>query len=54
VNVRIFEDINHPFLPDKDGRKIGYLKLLRNGAKVPDSVLDTITEWFAERLSAGL
>ena len=54
VTVRIFEDINHPFLPDKDGRKIGYLKLLRNGAEVPDSVLDTITEWFVERLSAGL
>ena len=54
VTVRIFKDINHPFLPDKDGRKSGYLKLLRKGAKVPDSVLDTITEWFVERLSAGL
>ena len=53
VTVRIFKDINHPFLPDKDGRKSGYLKLLRKGAKVPDSVLDTITEWLVKRLSAG-
>ena len=53
VTVRIFKDINHPFLPDKDGRKSGYLKLLRKGAKIPDSVLDTITEWFIVRLLAG-
>jgi len=53
VTVRIFKDINHPFLPDEDGRKSGYLKLLRKGAKVPDSVLDTITEWLVNRLSAG-
>jgi len=54
VTVRIFKDINHPFLPDKDGRKSGYLKLLRKGAMVPDSVLDTITEWLVERLLADL
>ena len=53
VTVRIFKDIDHPFLPDKDGRKSGYLKLLRKGAKVPDTVLDTISEWFVERLAAG-
>jgi uncharacterized protein len=53
VTVRIFKDINHVFLPDKDGRKSGYLKLLRKGAKVPDSVLNTITEWFVMRLSAS-
>ena len=53
VTVRIFKDVNHPFLPDKDGRKSGYLKLLRKGAKVPDSVLDTITDWFVVRLMAG-
>lgn len=52
VTVRIFEDINHIFLRDTDGRKSGYLKLLRKGAKVPESVLDTITEWFVGRLSA--
>jgi dipeptidyl aminopeptidase/acylaminoacyl peptidase len=54
VTVRIFKDINHVFLHDKDGRKSGYLKLLRNGAEVPDSVLDTITEWFVDRLSVDL
>jgi dipeptidyl aminopeptidase/acylaminoacyl peptidase len=53
VTVRIFENINHAFLPDSDGRKSGYRKLLRNGAKVPDSVLDAITDWLVERLSAG-
>ena len=51
VTVRIFENINHVFLPDTDGRKSGYFKLLRNGAKVPDSVLDAIADWLAERLS---
>ena len=51
VTVRIFENINHAFLPDADGRKSGYRKLLRNGAKVPDPVLDAITDWLAERLS---
>lgn len=50
VTVRIFENIDHPFLPDTDGRKSGYKKLLRNGATVPDAVLDTITGWLAERL----
>jgi dipeptidyl aminopeptidase/acylaminoacyl peptidase len=53
VTVRIFEDLNHPFLPDTDGRKGGYKALLRNGAVVPDAVLDAITGWLAERLSAG-
>ena len=54
VTVRIFKDINHVFLPDKDGRKSGYLKLLRKGAKVPEPVLDTITEWIVKRLSDNL
>jgi pimeloyl-ACP methyl ester carboxylesterase len=53
VTVNIFESINHPFLPDMDGRKRGYLKLLREGARVPDSVLDTITAWLVDRLRAG-
>ena len=53
VTVRIFENLNHPFLPDRDGRKSGYKELLRNGAVVPDTVLDTITEWLASRLSTG-
>ena len=50
VTVRIFENINHPFLPDPDGRKSGYLRLLRNGAVVPDTVLDTITVWLVAHL----
>jgi len=29
-----------------------FKKLLRDGAVVPDAVLDTITEWLADRLSA--
>jgi hypothetical protein len=53
VTVRIFENVNHPFLPDTDGRKSGYKKLLVDGAVVPDTVLDTITEWLVDRLSAG-
>ncbi len=53
VTVRVFENINHPFLPDTDGRRSGYKKLLRKGAVVPDTVLDTITEWLTARLSAG-
>ena len=53
VTVRIFENINHLFLPDTDGRKNGYKKLLRNGAAVPDTVLGTITGWLADRLPAG-
>jgi uncharacterized protein len=53
VTVRIFENINHPFFPDTDGRKIGYKKLLRNGAVVPDSVLDTISAWLAVRLDVS-
>ena len=53
VTVRIFENINHPFLPDTDGRKSGYKKLLRNGAAVPDSVLDTISSWLADRLGVS-
>lgn len=50
VTVRIFENFNHLFLPDMDGRKSGYLELLRNGATVPDVVLNTITQWLAHRL----
>ena len=53
VTVRIFENINHPFLPDTDGRKSGCKKLLRNGAVVPDSVLDTISAWLVDRLDAS-
>jgi dipeptidyl aminopeptidase/acylaminoacyl peptidase len=52
VTVRIYEDIDHPFLPDTDGRKSGYKKLLRDGAVVPDRVLDAITVWLADRLTA--
>jgi dipeptidyl aminopeptidase/acylaminoacyl peptidase len=51
VTVRIFKDINHIFLPDTDGRKSGYFKLLRSGAKVPDKVLNAISGWLVERLS---
>lgn len=54
VTVRIFENINHPFLIDTNGRKSGYLNLLRNGAVVPDSVLETIAGWLADRLSASM
>ena len=54
VTVIIFKDINHVFLPDKDGRKSGYLKLLRKGAKVPEPVLDTISNWTVTHLSEGL
>lgn len=53
VTVRIFENVNHPFLPDTDGRMAGYKKLLAGGAVVPDTVLDTITEWLVDRLSVG-
>ena len=53
VTVQVFPNINHPFLPDPDGRRSGYKKLLRNGAVVPDQVLDRITGWLKPRLSAG-
>jgi len=53
VTVRIFENLNHPFLPDTDGRKGGYKKLLRDGAVVPDAVLETITDWLVDRLEVG-
>ena len=54
VTVKIFKDVNHPFLPDTDGRKSGYKELLRQKKVVPDFVLDTITDWLADRLSADL
>lgn len=53
VTVRIFKDIDHPFLPDTDGRQSGYMKLLRNGAVVPEEVIDTITTWLVDHLLAG-
>jgi uncharacterized protein len=53
VTVRIFENINHLFLPDTDGRKSGYKKLMRNTAAVPESVLDTISVWLTDRLGAS-
>ena len=52
VTVRIFKDIDHPFLSDTDGRKSGYKKLLRNGAVVPEEVLGAITAWLVDRLAA--
>ena len=51
VTVKIFKNVNHPFLPDTDGRMSGYKKLLRQKKVVPNTVLDTITDWLVDRLA---
>jgi dipeptidyl aminopeptidase/acylaminoacyl peptidase len=53
VTVKIFQNVDHPFLPDTDGRKRGYKKLLRQKKVVPNFVLDTITDWLVDRLAVG-
>lgn len=53
VTVVFFPDTNHLFLPDSDGRRSGYKKLLRNGAVISDKVLEVIVGWLTDHLLVG-
>ena len=51
VTVKILADHNHIFLEDRDGRKSGYLELLKHTNQVSEFVLGLITDWVTNRLT---
>lgn len=50
VTLIIFEDHNHLFLEDPDGRISGYINLLAHTNQLTEKVLSTITDWLDSRL----
>jgi len=48
VTVRVFEDLNHLFLPDPDGNPAGYAGLPTG--RMPDDVMATLVEWLVRHL----
>jgi dipeptidyl aminopeptidase/acylaminoacyl peptidase len=50
VEVKIFKDHNHLFLPDADGRISGYAELLEHTNRLPDSILETISGFLTNQL----
>lgn len=51
VTVKILADYNHLFLEDRDGRKSGYLELLKHTNQLSEFVLTIITDWVTSRLA---
>jgi len=51
VTVKILTDHNHIFLEDRDGRKSGYLELLKHTNQLSEFVLTIITDWITSRLA---
>ena len=51
VTVKILADHNHLFLEDRDGRKSGYLELVKHTNQLSEFVLNIITDWMTSRLT---
>ena len=51
VTVKILADHNHIFLEDRDGRKSGYLELVKHTNQLSEFVLTIITDWVTSRLT---
>ena len=51
VTVKILADHNHIFLEDRDGRKSGYLELVKHTNQLSEFVLKIITDWVTSRLA---
>jgi fermentation-respiration switch protein FrsA (DUF1100 family) len=51
VTVKILADHNHIFLEDRDGRKSGYLDLVKHTNQLSEFVLNTITDWITSKLA---
>ena len=50
VTLKIFQNYNHLFLEDPDGRFSQYAALLWHTNKLNENVLNTISEWLSEHL----
>lgn len=51
VTVKILADHNHIFLEDRDGRKSGYLELVKHTNQLSEFVLTIIADWVTSRLT---
>jgi len=51
VTVKILADHNHIFLEDSDGRKSGYLELVKHTNQLSEFVLTIIADWVTSRLA---
>lgn len=51
VTVKILTDHSHIFLEDRDGRKSGYLELVKHTNQLSEFVLTIIMDWVTSRLS---
>jgi hypothetical protein len=51
VTVKILVDHNHLFLEDRDGRKSGYLELVKHTNQLSEFVMKNITDWVTSRLA---